>query len=784
MAQLAIRHPRRCAGNRASRGARRCRTDGRSTSSRPAGCGRCQAREPSAKTRLSACTRCSCAPPASRSLADSGPRRSSGSGDLDDLASHAADDALLAILSKLHTFRGDSRFTTWAYKFAFLEAAAAARKRPWHGREVPLEADGWAQLRDDRQASPEAQAEASELIGAIRDAIAEVLTPHQRAVLVAITLNDVPIDVLAERHATTRGALYKTLHDARRKLRARLAQDGLAALPSLRQPAMSPKSEPTAAHPRAPSSPIQRLLFVADAAVADVEELPPAVRAVIDAAAEVYVRHPHPPRPARLARRRCRSLSAHRRRAPRHRARPHALDRRARRRCGPAWQRPDRHRGRRREIPPDHILLALHSPEHAYWQERRLIEHIEQRFGLPLSTYAVDLEGHTATADGPLLLCYDGSEDAKHAIERAGELFHGRHALVVTVWQPTVLGGLGWAAASAASAAASSNSTERPPNSPAASPPRARASRTRRALMPSRSSSRPSAPSGRRSSRPPTSMTRRRSSWARADLGGVSGRGTSPTTPAAPKSKSKPKRRRRSGQSMRSRRRVRTVLATTRDNEAFGWHVAAEVHRRGLDQAAQKACLGDGSKAIWALFELHLFGAGFLGILDVVHLLVYLYAAAGAVAGRGTDEAWALYVQWLTWAWAGKVVTLLGALRAAHRRLGEAPANAAEDDPRKVVAEAAGYVSNNKGRMDYPRYRRLGLPTSSAPVESVIKQLNRRVKGSEKFWLPEQVEGIVQVRATYLSEDGRVEKAWKRPRPYQRTVGRGRLGRKAPTPTQ
>lgn len=156
----------------------------------------------------------------------------SGSWDLDDLASHAADDALVAILSKLHTFRGDSRFTTWAYKFAFLEAAAAARRRPWHGREVPLEADGWAQLRDDRQASPEAQAEASELIGAVRDAIAEVLTPHQRAVLVAITLNDVPIDVLAERQATTRGALYKTLHDARRKLRARLAQDGLVAEPS------------------------------------------------------------------------------------------------------------------------------------------------------------------------------------------------------------------------------------------------------------------------------------------------------------------------------------------------------------------------------------------------------------------------------------------------------------------------------------------------------------------------------------------------------------------------
>ena len=151
-----------------------------------------------------------------------------GAGDVDDLAVHAADDALVAILSKLHTYRGDSRFMTWAYKFVILEAAANVRKASWHGREIPLEADGWAQLHDTGRAAPDARAEAFEVIGAVRDAIAEVLTPHQRAVLVALTLNDVPVDVLAERRATTRGALYKTLHDARRKLRARLAQDGLA----------------------------------------------------------------------------------------------------------------------------------------------------------------------------------------------------------------------------------------------------------------------------------------------------------------------------------------------------------------------------------------------------------------------------------------------------------------------------------------------------------------------------------------------------------------------------
>ena len=158
-------------------------------------------------------------------------------GDLDDLANQAADDALMAVLRKRHSYRGDSRFTTWAYNFALLEAAAAMRRRPWHGRELPLEADGWARVSDGRT-SPAGQAETSELIDAIRDAITEVLTPHQRGVLVALTLNDVPIDVLAERRGTTRNALYKTLHDGRRKLRARLAEDGLEPFPpDVRAPA-------------------------------------------------------------------------------------------------------------------------------------------------------------------------------------------------------------------------------------------------------------------------------------------------------------------------------------------------------------------------------------------------------------------------------------------------------------------------------------------------------------------------------------------------------------------
>jgi len=149
-----------------------------------------------------------------------------GSRELEDLAQQAADDALVAVLAKLHTFRGDSRFTTWAYKFALLEAGVKLRRRAWRDRALPLDDDDRASIPDLR-ASPETDTETAELLVAIREAIDSELTPHQRDVLVAITLDDVPIDVLAERLSTTRGALYKTLHDARRKLRSRLRDEGL-----------------------------------------------------------------------------------------------------------------------------------------------------------------------------------------------------------------------------------------------------------------------------------------------------------------------------------------------------------------------------------------------------------------------------------------------------------------------------------------------------------------------------------------------------------------------------
>ena len=144
-------------------------------------------------------------------------------GELDDLATQAAGDAMVALLAKLDSFRGESRFTTWAYKFALLEAGVKARRKAWQGREIPLEDGAWAALAD---AGPSAHQvfQDGETLRAVRDAVENELTEHQRLVFVALALNGVPIDVLAERLRTTRGALYKVLHDARRKLRAALAE--------------------------------------------------------------------------------------------------------------------------------------------------------------------------------------------------------------------------------------------------------------------------------------------------------------------------------------------------------------------------------------------------------------------------------------------------------------------------------------------------------------------------------------------------------------------------------
>jgi hypothetical protein len=235
----------------------------------------------------------------------------------------------------------------------------------------------------------------------------------------------------------------------------------------------------------------------------------------------------------------------------------------------------------------------------------------------------------------------------------------------------------------------------------------------------------------------------------------------------------RPKRRKRA--KGRPRPLVRSVVASLAGSELFGWQVAAEVQRRGLHRAGRKGYICDGQKYNWSIHEMHLLAWGFIPILDFIHVLAYLYAAAHAARGKGSAAGWALYERWLRWAWGGQVKELLGGLRAASAALGRPPGGCGEDDPRKVVQEALGYVQNNRERMDYARYRMLGLPVSSAAVESTIKQLNRRVKGSEKFWLQGGADAMLQLRAAHLSEDGTAQRYWQQPRPGGRAVGEGRL---------
>jgi RNA polymerase sigma-70 factor (ECF subfamily) len=146
--------------------------------------------------------------------------------ELDDLAHQAAADALLAILAKLGQFRGESRFTTWAYRFVILEVSTKLGRHFWRTPTIALQAEDWAQLPERFGYDAAQHSEARDLIGALRRAVEQELTPHQRAVFVAMILNGIPLDALVAQLGSTRGAVYKTMFDARGKLRAALAANG------------------------------------------------------------------------------------------------------------------------------------------------------------------------------------------------------------------------------------------------------------------------------------------------------------------------------------------------------------------------------------------------------------------------------------------------------------------------------------------------------------------------------------------------------------------------------
>jgi hypothetical protein len=202
---------------------------------------------------------------------------------------------------------------------------------------------------------------------------------------------------------------------------------------------------------------------------------------------------------------------------------------------------------------------------------------------------------------------------------------------------------------------------------------------------------------------------------------------------------------------------VRTCQATTRDSEAFGPMVAAEAQRRNFFAATSRAFLGDGGLWIWTIHRT--FFPTFQPIVDFVHILTYVYLAAKAVGG-GTNAIWQRYLRWAEACWQGRVAEVLDELRRTLEGMTQPVESRAEKptDPYHVISKAIGYFEHNQPRMDYPRYRRGGLPVTSGRVESLIKQFNRRVKGTEKAWLPDHAEMILQLRAAQLSEDDRLSK--------------------------
>jgi hypothetical protein len=206
------------------------------------------------------------------------------------------------------------------------------------------------------------------------------------------------------------------------------------------------------------------------------------------------------------------------------------------------------------------------------------------------------------------------------------------------------------------------------------------------------------------------------------------------------------------------KRRVRTCVASMAESRSFGPMVAGEAQARDFYAAGRRAFVADGAAYNWSIQEGYF--PDFEPIVDVLHVLCYLYQAA---YGLGADEAsrWALYEGWLRQCWQGRVAEVIAELTAQQQRVGRPPPGEElpATDVRRVVAEGLSYLSNNAARMDYPRYRRLGLPTTSSLVESLVGDVNGRVKSKQKDWnRPGGAEAILQVRAAYLSEDGRLHR--------------------------
>ncbi|MEX1223647.1 MAG: hypothetical protein WEA31_03785, partial [Pirellulales bacterium] len=201
---------------------------------------------------------------------------------------------------------------------------------------------------------------------------------------------------------------------------------------------------------------------------------------------------------------------------------------------------------------------------------------------------------------------------------------------------------------------------------------------------------------------------------------------------------------------------VRSVVATREGVETFGERLVAAAHARGFNAARRKAFVADGSATNWGLHRRHF--SHYTPILDFTHAICYVYAAA--MTGRAATLGWHDYCQWAQWLWAGEITKLIAAVASRAEELGPAAADAPETSPSSIVAKTLGYLRNQSSRMRYAEYRKLGLPITSSHIESTIKQINRRVKGTEKFW-DRGAEPILQLAADHLSETQEFDRFWK-----------------------
>lgn len=200
------------------------------------------------------------------------------------------------------------------------------------------------------------------------------------------------------------------------------------------------------------------------------------------------------------------------------------------------------------------------------------------------------------------------------------------------------------------------------------------------------------------------------------------------------------------------------VVATRRSWAEFGPLVATAAWASGFFATERKAFVGDGAENNWTLHRQ--FFSSFVPILDFIHGLSYVFASA--LAERSFKDGWAVYERWIQWVWSGEVERVIAELAARQAELGTPAEDEPAGSPRALVARALTYLQNNKDRMRYAEYRRLGLPITSSYVESAVKQINYRVKGTEKFWNEAGAEALLQLRADYLSVGEIMKNFWQR----------------------